>query len=83
MKCSFGLTGQLDMQDALLKSQAMLQEVVASKFAPIPTSSVPGSKGAARVMSPVEEWLRALRELRDKVLLTPEEYDRQRKQWKC
>ncbi len=80
MKGNFGLTGQLAMQDALLKSQAMLHEAVASKLASIPTRSAPGSPGAARVMSPLEERLRALRELRDKDLLTPEEYERRRQQ---
>eukprot|EP01034_Spumella_vulgaris_P042800 gene42800-53104_t len=80
MKGNFGLTGQLAMQDALLKSQAMLHEAVASKLASIPSSSAPAQPGAARVMSPVEERLRALRELRDKDLLTPEEYERRRQQ---
>lgn len=80
MKGNFGLTGQLAMQEALLKSQTILHEAMTSKLQPVSTSSAPGSPAPARAMSPVEERLRALRELRDKDLLTPEEYERRRLQ---
>jgi hypothetical protein len=78
---NFGITGQVAMQDALLKQQSMLFEILGAKGAAggRPTSGA-AAGSPTRALSPVEERLRALRELRDKDLLTPEEYERRRQQ---
>jgi hypothetical protein len=78
---NFGVTGQMAMQDALLKNQSMLLETLTAKAGA--TAAAAGNTAAAapaRALSPVEERLRALRELRDKDLLSPEEFDRRRQQ---
>jgi hypothetical protein len=79
---NFGITGQMAMQDALIKQQTMLFETLGSKGGGViaPTAAMPTAAAPPLALSPVEERLRALRELRDKDLLTPDEYEKRRLQ---
>lgn len=77
---NFGITGQMATQDALVKMQSMLLETLRGKDGPPAGSPTNSAAPTKRELSPIEERLRALRDLRDKDLLTPEEYEKRRQQ---
>jgi hypothetical protein len=78
---NFGVTGQMAMQDALQKQQSLLFETIGTVTG---KTIVPGTSASSPLnsspLSPAEERLRALRDLRDKDLLTPEEYEKRRQE---